>query len=83
MTATNPPSPPSSRSRSATERGLDRTFEGAALMFALFILLLLVAIGLLILIQAWPAIREFGLGFLWTSTWNPVEGREAFGVLPM
>lgn len=51
--------------------------------FALFILLLLVAIGLLILVQAWPAIQEFGLSFLWTSSWNPVEGREMFGVLPM
>ncbi len=53
------------------------------MVFALFILLLLVAIGLLILTQAWPAIQEFGLSFLWTSSWNPVEGREAFGVWPI
>ncbi|MFM7527333.1 MAG: phosphate ABC transporter permease subunit PstC [Nodosilinea sp.] len=65
------------------EKGLDRLFENTALAFALFILLLLVAIGLLVLVQAWPAVQEYGLGFLWTSAWNPVEGREAFGVLPM
>ncbi|XGB40838.1 MAG: phosphate ABC transporter permease subunit PstC [Nodosilinea sp. LVE1205-7] len=65
------------------EKGLDRLFENTALAFALFILLLLVAIGLLVLVQAWPAVQKYGLGFLWTSAWNPVEGREAFGVLPM
>jgi len=77
------PTPPSSRTRSATEKGLDRLFENTALVFALFILLLLVAIGLLVLVQAWPAVKEYGLSFLWTSAWNPVEGRESFGVLPM
>ncbi|MFM7324669.1 MAG: phosphate ABC transporter permease subunit PstC, partial [Nodosilinea sp.] len=84
MTVGTPsPTPPSSRTRSATEKGLDRLFENTALVLALFILLLLVAIGLLVLVQAWPAVQEYGLGFLWTSAWNPVEGREAFGVLPM
>lgn len=84
MTVGTPsPTPPSSRTRSATEKGLDRLFENTALVFALFILLLLVAIGLLVLVQAWPAVQEYGLGFLWTSAWNPVEGRESFGVLPM
>ena len=84
MTVGTPsPTPPSSRTRSATEKGLDRLFENTALVFALFILLLLVAIALLVLVQAWPAVREYGLSFLWTSAWNPVEGRESFGVLPM
>ena len=84
MTVGTPsPTPPSSRTRSATEKGLDRLFENTALVFALFILLLLVAIGLLVLVQAWPAVQEYGLSFLWTSAWNPVEGRESFGVLPM
>ncbi len=84
MTVGTPsPTPPSSRTRSATEKGLDRLFENTALVFALFILLLLVAIGLLVLVQAWPAVQKYGLSFLWTSAWNPVEGRESFGVLPM
>ncbi len=83
MTTGTPPAAPSSRSRSATQKLLDRFFEGSALTFALFILALLIAIALLILIQAWPAIQAYGLGFLWTSSWNPVEGRQSFGVLPM
>ncbi|MGF1567811.1 MAG: phosphate ABC transporter permease subunit PstC [Nodosilinea sp.] len=83
MTAGTPSSPPSSRSRSGTEKGLDKSFELGALGFALSILLLLVAIAFIILSGAWQAIRELGLSFLWTSAWNPVEGREAYGVLPM
>ncbi len=83
MTAETPSSPPSERQRTPLEKGLDRLFEGTTQGFALFILILLVAIGLLILVDAWPAIKEYGLSFLWTSSWNPVEGREAFGVLPM
>ncbi|MGG6239506.1 phosphate ABC transporter permease subunit PstC [Nodosilinea sp. AN01ver1] len=83
MTAEMPSSPPSKRQRTPFEKGLDRLFEGTTMGFALFILLLLLAIGLLILVQAWPAIQEYGLSFLWISSWNPVEGREEFGVLPM
>jgi phosphate transport system permease protein len=83
MTANTPSSPPSERQRTPFEKGLDRLFEGTTLSFSLFILLLLFSIGFLILSQAWPAIQEFGLKFLWTSSWNPVEGRQAFGVLPM
>jgi ABC-type phosphate transport system permease subunit len=30
-----------------------------------------------------PAIQEYGLGFLFSSDWNPVEGREKYGALPM
>lgn len=81
MTAAQKPSPPSERQRTPFEKGLDRLFEGTTLGFALFTLLLLVAIGLLVLIQAWPAVQEFGLSFLWTSSWNPVTG--IYGVLPM
>ena len=28
---------------------------------------------------SWPAIREFGLPFLWHGTWNPVFGAESYG----
>ncbi len=83
MTAGNLPSAPTSRTRSGGEKVFDKSFELVALGLALFILLILVAIGLLIFFQALPAMQRFGLSFLWTSAWNPVEGREAFGVLPM
>ncbi len=28
-----------------------------------------------------PAFREFGIQFLWSADWNPVEGRESYGAL--
>ena len=37
----------------------------------------------LIVYAAYPAIREFGLGFLVSTTWNPAAGREVYGALPM
>jgi phosphate transport system permease protein len=45
--------------------------------------LILLAIAGIILSQSIPAIRQFGLNFLWTSAWNPVAGRETYGALPM
>lgn len=38
---------------------------------ALSLLVLLVAIAGLVLFRAWPAIQEFGWGFLWQQQWNP------------
>jgi phosphate transport system permease protein len=44
-------------------------------------LLLLVGIIVSLTIGAWPSIRHFGLSFLWTSEWDPVQ--EKFGGLVM
>ena len=46
------------------------------------------AIGIMILIvfvlvtQSAPVWQEFGLDFAFGSDWNPVEGRESYGVRP-
>ena len=42
---------------------------------------LLVVIAGDLLVSAWPALRKFGPGFLWTSTWDPVA--EVYGAAPM
>ena len=44
------------------------------------ILLLVAALLVSMLFQAAPALREFGLGFVVGSSWNPVV--ERFGALP-
>jgi phosphate transport system permease protein len=80
VTAGNPP-PPSSRGRTGAEKSLDNVFVGSTLAFAIGVGILLIAIGLLIFVQSLPAIREYGLAFLWTSSWNPVT--ETYGALPM
>lgn len=46
-------------------------------------LLILAAIAAAVVVFAWPAIREFGLGFVTSTTWSPAKGQESYGVLPM
>lgn len=55
----------------------DRIYAAAITGFALCIPILLVLIALEVGIAGWPALREFGIGFLTSSTWNPVT--EQFG----
>ena len=80
MTASNAPQ---TRGRSDGEKTFDNFFVGLTVAFAVGTGLLLLAIAIVILIQSMPAIGEFGLGFLGNSAWNPVEGREEYGALPM
>ncbi|NJM95484.1 MAG: phosphate ABC transporter permease subunit PstC, partial [Acaryochloridaceae cyanobacterium CSU_5_19] len=72
-----------SRLRSRTEKGIDGVFFSLTAGFAISIGVLLLSIGLVVTINALPAIQAFGLKFLITSEWNPVSGREAYGALPM
>jgi phosphate transport system permease protein len=66
--------------RSPLERTLDQIFYWAAKIFALAIAGILIWITIQVAIQATPAISEFGLGFLFNSSWNPVNSQ--YGVLP-
>jgi len=60
---------------------LDRLFGWAAKGAALLTLSLLVAILGSLVVGAWPAIHKYGLGFLTSTTWDPVT--EEFGGLVM
>jgi len=48
------------------------------------VLILMVAIGIVTTLIAGsiPTFKEFGLGFIFSSDWNPTEGRESYGALP-
>ncbi len=61
-------------------RSIDRIFRWFTLALAISICLILVWIAYSLLIIALPAIEKFGLGFLATTTWNPVE--DIYGALP-
>ena len=65
------------------EKKLDQGFIWLTLAFAVGIGVLLVAIALVITFESLPAIKAYGLNFLTTSAWNPVQGREQFGALPV
>jgi phosphate transport system permease protein len=58
----------------------DRAYRIAITFFAVCIPTLLVLIASEIGVAAWPAFREFGPGFLASSTWDPVRG--VFGAAP-
>ena len=59
----------------------DKLFEWLCRGAGLLVLALLGAIILTLFIGGLPAFREFGLPFLWSTAWQPVEGRENYGAL--
>ena len=72
-----PPAPKQARSGPLADRLFGVFAKGAAL----FTLGLLLAILTSLTISAWPAIAKYGLGFLTSSAWDPVQ--EEFGGLVM
>lgn len=71
--------PPVKKARSGPMA--DRIFGLVAKGAALFTLVMLIAILASLTISAWPAIDKYGLGFLTSTTWDPVK--EEFGGLVM
>src|SRR3989442_227575 len=59
----------------------DRLYRTVLTTLALLLPLLLLALVGELAVSAWPAIRRFGLSFLWTSVWDPVAG--IYGAAPM
>jgi phosphate transport system permease protein len=58
----------------------DRVYAAVLVLFGLTVPLLFALLFARILAAALPSIREFGGSFLFSSSWNPVEGE--FGALP-
>jgi len=67
--------------RSQTEKSLDRGFVWLTRILALAVAGVLLVIAITVAIRAMPAIQKYGLGFLLSSAWNPVN--ESYGALPM
>jgi phosphate transport system permease protein len=72
-----PAGPPARRSGRLGDLIFLNLTRGAAVLT----LVLLAAIIASLVIGAWPSIREYGLAFLWTAEWDPVQ--EKFGGLVM
>ena len=66
--------------RSPVERGLDNSFYWLTKILAFAVAGVLIWITIQVAIAAMPAIQEFGLNFLRTSSWNPVA--KQYGVWP-
>lgn len=63
-----------------TQRLLDSAFRRLCFGFAAFTILLIAWLVLEIALRAVPAIREYGLGFIYGTTWDPNKAQ--YGVLP-
>ena len=59
----------------------DRLYRVVLTALAAALPLLLLAVAAELVASAWPAIHKFGWGFLWSSTWDPVN--EVYGAAPM
>lgn len=57
------------------QRWQDFLFHKVTLLFALTVLLMLVGIIISLAVGAWPAFREFGLSFITTVEWDPVNDK--------
>jgi phosphate transport system permease protein len=66
--------------RSPVSRYVDVGFKWLTGFFAIAVGLTLIAIAWQVANQSGPAIREFGLSFLTSTTWNPVE--DQYGAWP-
>ncbi len=58
----------------------DRIFARVTFSFAALVLLVLFGILASLVVQAWPAIREFGVGFVFGTTWSPSTGEYGAGI---
>jgi phosphate transport system permease protein len=57
----------------------DAAFRGLTLSLAIAVLVLLASIIFALIQGAWPALRTFGIGFVFAEVWNPVT--DQFGAL--
>ena len=69
-----------SQAPSGLQRASDSAFRGLCYSLAWLSVLAVIFIVLRIAFDAAPAVRQYGLGFLTTRTWDPNTGQ--FGILP-
>jgi phosphate transport system permease protein len=82
MEAASAPAPTASvlrRTRHAFDRVGDAGLFGLSGLAAALALLVIAAIVWKVAQGSWPAVRHFGVAFVWHGTWNPVIGRESYG----
>jgi phosphate transport system permease protein len=71
--------PPRPSSRMRPMRWMDAAFRHLTRLFAFLVFSLLAAILASLVIGSQPTLQKFGLGFLWSADWDPVQ--ERFGAL--
>ena len=74
------PAASSPRARPTPKGTFDLIFRNASFVAALLVLVILAAIMLSMIVGGWPAFREFGIGFLWSSQWDTMN--DVYGAWP-
>jgi phosphate transport system permease protein len=74
----DPAAPGSGLERRGIRLG-DVLFQGVAVAASVAATALLGLIAYQVVSDAWPAIQEFGLAFVWTEAWDPVQ--DSYGAL--
>ena len=75
MTSVEYPAAPGAELERRGIRLGDVLFQGIAVAASAAATVLLGMIVYKVVSDAWPAIVEFGLSFVWTEAWNPNHGR--------
>ena len=70
-------------SHSPQERTIEASFRGISFLATLTVIVLMLGLVWTLTEDATEAIQKYGLGFLVNTEWNPVSGRETYGILPM
>jgi len=60
----------------------DNLFKIGTAVIASSALVILIVTSYTLSTGSWPVLQRFGFNFFTGTMWNPVEGREVFGVLP-
>src|SRR5262249_39453389 len=79
LAVTRPMAASASPTRLSRSLRVDKIFHRLTLASAILILVMFAGIIWSLTAGAWPALKAFGVPFLWTEAWNPVT--EKFGAL--
>ena len=71
---------PSGDNAGSSRRLGDRVFAGLSVGSGVFVVLLITAVGIFLLVQAVPALRDNTANFLTSRVWNPGGDKPAFGI---
>ncbi|PJG85696.1 phosphate ABC transporter permease subunit PstC [Conservatibacter flavescens] len=58
---------------------LEGLFKNTTKFFAIFVFIMLTAILVSLVVGSWESISKFGLSFIWTNDWDPIQ--ENYGAL--
>ncbi|HYJ76114.1 MAG TPA: phosphate ABC transporter permease subunit PstC [Kineosporiaceae bacterium] len=73
-------SQPSGDLAGSTRRLGDRVFAGLSVGSGVFVVVVIAAVAVFLIAQAWPSLRDDSVDFLTSRTWNPGGSPPAFGV---